>query len=85
MSSLLEVRDACVRYPQRGGLFSRTLSYLEAVSDVSFSLEKGLLFAKKDLSLRHAPAGSRVRMICRGVEPGAYSSGKSVEACHKNI
>ena len=40
MSSLLEVRDACVRYPQRGGLFSRTLSYLEAVSDVSFSLEK---------------------------------------------
>ena len=37
----------------------------------SFSLEKGLLFAKKDLSLRHAPAGSRVRMICRGVEPGA--------------
>ncbi len=36
----------------------------------SFSLEKGLLFAKKDLSLRHAPAGSRVRMICRGVEPG---------------
>jgi hypothetical protein len=37
----------------------------------SFSLEKGLSFAKKDLSLRHAPAGSRVRMICRGVEPGA--------------
>jgi hypothetical protein len=37
----------------------------------SFSLEKGLLFAKNDLSLRHAPAGSRVRMICRGVEPGA--------------
>ena len=45
MSSLLEVRDACVRYPQRGGLFSRTLSYLEAVSDVSFSLEKGEILA----------------------------------------
>ena len=47
MSSLLEVRDACVRYPQRGGLFSRTLSYLEAVSDVSFSLEKGFVVLEK--------------------------------------
>ena len=51
----------------------------------SFSLEKGLPIAKKIISLRHAPAGSKVRTICRGVEPGSYSSGKSVEACHKTF
>lgn len=45
MSSLLELRDVHVRYPLRGGLFSRTLSYVEAVSGVSFSLNKGEILA----------------------------------------
>jgi hypothetical protein len=50
-----------------------------------FLLKKVLSLAKNSVSLRHAPAGSRVRTICRGVEPGMYSSGKSVEACHKTF
>lgn len=37
----------------------------------SFSLKKALLIPKNGLSLPHAPAGSKVRMICRGVQPGA--------------
>lgn len=37
----------------------------------SFSLKKPLLLAKNQLSLQHAPARSKVRTICRGVEPGA--------------
>ena len=49
----------------------------------SFSMKKGLSFAKNSVSLRHAPAGSKVRMICRGVEPGAQPSGNESGACHK--
>lgn len=45
MSSVLELQDVCVRYPQRGGLFSRTVSYLEAVSNVSLTLDKSEILA----------------------------------------
>ena len=38
---------------------------------LSFSKKKALQIAKKSVSLPHALAGSKVRMICRRVEPGA--------------
>jgi hypothetical protein len=38
---------------------------------LSFSKKKVLWIAKKTVSLPHALAGSKVRMICRRVEPGA--------------
>lgn len=43
--ALLEVKDACIRYPIRGGVLSRTLNYVEAVSGVSFSLDAGEILA----------------------------------------
>ena len=51
--------------------FRRKISYKKFAVYDSFSLKKRLLLAKNQLSLPHAPAGSKVRTICRGVEPGA--------------
>ena len=51
--------------------FGCKISYKKFAVNDSFSLKKPLLLAKKQLSLPHAPAGSKVRTICRGVEPGA--------------
>lgn len=41
MASLLEARNVCIRYPLRGGLLSRAVSYVEAVSSISFDLNAG--------------------------------------------
>ena len=51
--------------------FGRKISCKKFAVYDSFSLKKPLLLAKNQLSLPHAPAGSKVRTICRGVEPGA--------------
>ncbi|MBO7314878.1 MAG: hypothetical protein J6U49_04345 [Alistipes sp.] len=52
-------------------IFRRKFSCKKFAIYDSFSLKKPLLLAKNQLSLPHAPAGSKVRTICRGVEPGA--------------
>ena len=52
-------------------IFRCKISYKKFAVYDSFSLKKRLLLAKNQLSLPHAPAGSKVRTICRGVEPGA--------------
>ena len=39
--SLLEVRNLCVRFPVRGGILSRSRTWLQAVDDASLDVEAG--------------------------------------------
>lgn len=45
MPELLKVENAVVRYPLRGGVFGRAVSFVEAVSGVSFELAEGEILA----------------------------------------
>lgn len=45
MAEFLEARNVCIRYPLQGGLLARTVSFVEAVSQVSFSLNPGEILA----------------------------------------
>lgn len=45
MPDILQVENAVVRYPLRGGVFGRALSYVEAVAGVSFGLAEGEILA----------------------------------------
>jgi ABC-type oligopeptide transport system ATPase subunit len=40
-ANMIEVKDLCVYYPQRGGLLNSIKSYTKAVNGVSFQLKKG--------------------------------------------
>lgn len=40
----LEVKNLKVHFPIKGGIFGRTIDYVKAVDDVSFSLEKGMTY-----------------------------------------
>ncbi len=39
--TLLEVKNLTMRYPVKGGLLRRTVAYVHAVEDISFTLKKG--------------------------------------------
>ncbi len=39
--SLIEVKDLKVYYPIKGGIFSRTVDYVKAVDNISFTIEEG--------------------------------------------
>lgn len=45
MPELLKVENAVVRYPLRGGVFGHAVSFVEAVSGVSFGLAEGEILA----------------------------------------
>lgn len=45
MAKFLEAKNVCIRYPLYGGLLTRAINYVEAVSNVSFSMDTGEILA----------------------------------------
>ncbi|TFL17363.1 ABC transporter ATP-binding protein [Jannaschia formosa] len=66
---LLKVRNLCVRFPVRGGLFRRHISNVHAVEDVSFTLNKGQTLSLVGES--GCGKSSTGRAVLRLVEPSS--------------